>query len=144
VRFQLPGLTFTSKLIEGRFPEYRRVIPEKGDRPLHVDRQAFRQALRRTAILSNRKTNGVRLSLKEDVIEVSAENPDQEAAAEEVGVDYGGSAVEIAFNVQYILDAVESIPTDTVEIHLWDSQSSGLVVPPGDDSLRYVIMPMRL
>lgn len=144
VRFRLPGVTFTSKLIEGRFPEYRRVIPEKGDQPLHADRQTLRQALRRTAILSNRKTNGVRLTLKEDVLEVSAENPDQEAAAEEVAVDYDGPPLEIAFNVQYILDAVEGIPGDTVEIHLWDAQSSGLVVVPGDDSVRYVIMPMRL
>lgn len=144
VRFRLPGVTFTSKLIEGRFPEYRRVIPEEGERPLHADRQVLRQALRRTAILSNRKTNGVRLSLKEEVLEVSSENPDQEAAAEEVAVDYGGTPLEIAFNVHYILDAVEGIPGDTVEIHLWDGQSSGLVVPPGDDSLRYVIMPMRL
>jgi DNA polymerase-3 subunit beta len=144
VRFQLPGLTLTSKLIEGRFPDYRRVIPEPNGYKMVGDRKEVLQALRRIAILSNRKTHGIRLSSREGVLELSAENPDQEQAAEEVPVTYEGEPVEIGFNVEYLQQAVAALPTDEVLIHLWDSQSSCLIVPPGDATLKYVIMPMRL
>ena len=144
VRFALPGLTLTSKLIEGRFPDYRRVIPEADGNHLVGDRREMQQALRRIAILSNRKTHGIRLSCRQGVLELSAENPDQEQAAEEVPVTYEGEAVEIGFNVEYLQQAVGAVPTDEVIIHLWDAQSSCLIVPPGDIPLKYVIMPMRL
>jgi len=144
VRFQLPGLTLTSKLIEGRFPDYRRVIPEPDGSKVIGERREVLQALRRTAILANRKTHGIRLSCREGVLELSAENPDQEQAAEEVPVTYEGDPVEIGFNVEYLQQAVNALPTDEVIIHLWDAQSSCLIVPPDEASLKYVIMPMRL
>ena len=144
VRFRLPGLTFTSKLIEGRFPDYRRVIPEADGNRLEADRRGLLQALRRIAILANRKTHGIRLSCREDVLELSAENPDQEQASEEIPVTYDGPAVEIGFNVEYLQQATAALPSDQVRIHLWDAQSSCLIVPPEDPTIKYVIMPMRL
>jgi DNA polymerase-3 subunit beta len=144
VRFELPGVTFTSKLIEGRFPDYRRVIPEANGFQVVAERRALQQALRRIAILSNRKTHGIRVAVREGVLELSAENPDQEQAAEELPVSYSGDAIEIGFNVEYLQQAVAAVPTDEVVMHLWDAQSSCLIVPPEDSGLRYVIMPMRL
>ncbi|HKJ71039.1 MAG TPA: DNA polymerase III subunit beta [Gammaproteobacteria bacterium] len=144
VRFGLPGLTFTSKLIEGRFPDYRRVIPEAGGHVLNADRKVLQQALRRVAILSNRKTHGIRMALSQGQLELSAENPDQEQGAEEVPVSYDGEPLEVGFNVEYLQQAVAAVPTDQVVIHLWDAQSSCLIVPPEDATLKYVIMPMRL
>jgi len=144
VRFDLPGVTFTSKLIEGRFPDYRRVIPEANGFQLVAERKALQQALRRIAILSNRKTHGIRLSAGDNALELSAENPDQEQAAEELPVSYGGDPVEIGFNVEYLQQAVGAVPTEEVVLHLWDAQSSCLIVPPDDATLKYVIMPMRL
>jgi DNA polymerase-3 subunit beta len=144
VRFELPGVTFTSKLIEGRFPDYRRVIPEANGFQLKADRKQLQQALRRIAILSNRKTHGIRLGVSEGLLELSAENPDQEQAAEEVPVSYAGDAIEVGFNVEYLQQAVGAVPTEEVVLYLWDAQSSCLIVPPEDATLKYVIMPMRL
>lgn len=144
VRFDLPSVTFTTKLIEGRFPDYRRVIPEPDGNHLVADRRALLQALRRIAILSNRKTHGIRVAPANGVLELSAENPDQEQATEEVPVTYDGAATEIGFNVEYLQQAVGAIPTEEVVVHLWDPQSSCLIVPPDDATLKYVIMPMRL
>lgn len=144
VRFELPGVTFTTKLIEGRFPDYRRVIPEPDGNHLVADRKALLQALRRIAILSNRKTHGIRLAPGAGVLELSAENPDQEQASEEVPVTYDGDPTEIGFNVEYLQQAVGAVPTEEVVLHLWDPQSSCLIVPPDDSTVKYVIMPMRL
>ncbi len=144
VRFRLPGLTFTSKLIEGRFPDYRRVIPEPDGGRMLADRRALLQALRRIAILSNRKTHGIRLSCADSALELSAENTDHEEAAEELPVTYEGQPVEIGFNVEYLQQAMAALPDDEVRIHLWDAQSSCLIVPPEEPTPKYVIMPMRL
>ncbi|HKJ89086.1 MAG TPA: DNA polymerase III subunit beta [Gammaproteobacteria bacterium] len=144
VRFQLPGVRFTSKLIEGRFPDYRRVIPEADGSQVLGSRAEVQQALRRIAILSNRKTHGIRFSCREGILELSAENPDQEQGAEEVPVTYEGEAVEIGFNVEYLQQAMSALPTDEVVIHVWDPQSSCLIMTPADPSIKYVIMPMRL
>ncbi|MFP4560027.1 MAG: DNA polymerase III subunit beta [Thiohalorhabdus sp.] len=144
VRFRLPGVTFTSKLIEGKFPDYRRVIPEANGHRIIGDRKTIQQALRRIAILSNRKTHGIRLSCREGTLELSAENPDQDQGAEEVPVTYEGEPLEIGFNVEYLQQAMGALPTEDVVIHVWDAQSSCLIMPPDDTSIKYVIMPMRL
>ncbi|MFA9459248.1 DNA polymerase III subunit beta [Thiohalorhabdus methylotrophus] len=144
VRFRLPRVTFTSKLIEGRFPDYRRVIPEANGQQVLGDRRQIQQALRRIAILSNRKTHGIRFSCREGLLELSAENPDQEEGAEEVPLSYQGDSLEIGFNVEYLQQAMSALPTDEVVIHVWDAQSSCLIMPPDDTSIKYVIMPMRL
>jgi DNA polymerase-3 subunit beta len=144
VRAQIGDIRFTSKLIDGRFPEYARVIPANPPRPVEADRETLRQALQRTAILSNEKYRGIRLTVRPDLLTLQAHNPEQEEAEDQVEVAYKGEEVEIGFNVNYLLDALSAIDGDRVEIGLTDSNSSCLVHAPGILHTRYVVMPMRL
>jgi DNA polymerase-3 subunit beta len=144
VRAQIGDIRFTSKLIDGRFPEYARVIPTNPPRPLEADRETLRQALQRTAILSNDKYRGIRLTLGPDLLTLQAHNPEHDEAEDQVEVSYKGEEVEIGFNVNYLLDALSAIEGDRVEIGLTDSNSSCLVRAPGVLDTRYVVMPMRL
>ena len=144
VRAQIGDIRFTSKLIDGRFPEYGRVIPASPARKVEADREALRAALQRTAILSNEKYRGIRLTARPDLLVVQAHNPEQEEAEDQVEVDYKGEEVEIGFNVNYLLDARGAIETDKVEIGLTDANSSCLIHAPGVTHTRYVVMPMRL
>jgi DNA polymerase-3 subunit beta len=144
VRAQIGDIRFTSKLIDGRFPEYSRVIPANPPRPVEADREALRQALQRTAILSNEKYRGIRLTVRPDLLMLQAHNPEQEEAEDQVEVSYKGEEVEIGFNVNYLLDALSAVEGDRVEIGLTDSNSSCLVHAPGVLTTRYVVMPMRL
>ena len=144
VRAQIGDIRFTSKLIDGRFPEYGRVIPAAPARKVEADREALRAALQRTAILSNEKYRGIRLTARPDLLVVQAHNPEQEEAEDQVEVDYKGEEVEIGFNVNYLLDALSAIETDKVEIGLTDANSSCLIHAPGVTHTRYVVMPMRL
>ncbi len=144
VRAQIGSIRFTSKLIDGRFPEYGRVIPSNPARKVEADRDLLRQALQRTAILSNEKYRGIRLTAKSGLLVVQAHNPEQEEAEDQVEVDYQGDEVEIGFNVNYLLDALGAIDSDKVEIGLTDSNSSCLIHAPGVTHTRYVVMPMRL
>ena len=144
VRAQIGDIRFTSKLIDGRFPEYGRVIPANPTKIVTADRDTLRQALQRTAILSNEKYRGVRLTVRPDLLTIQAHNPEQEEAEDQIEVDYKGDEVEIGFNVNYLLDALAAIETDKVEIGLTDSNSSCLVRAPGTTNTKYVVMPMRL
>ena len=144
IRVEKAGLKLTSKLIDGRFPEYQRVIPKGPTSALKADRDALRDALQRTAILSNEKYRGVRLELNKNTVTMQANNPEQEEAVETLEVEYGGAAMEIGFNVNYLLDALAAIEGSQVEIGLSDSNSSCLIVAPGDSHTKYVVMPMRL
>jgi DNA polymerase III subunit beta len=144
VRAQIGEIRFTSKLIDGRFPEYGRVIPASPPRKVEADREALRAALQRTAILSNEKYRGIRLTARQDLLVVQAHNPEQEEAEDQVEVTYKGEDVEIGFNVNYLLDALSAIDTDKVEIGLTDANSSCLIHAPGVTHTRYVVMPMRL
>ena len=144
VRAQIGDIRFSSKLIDGRFPEYGRVIPSSPARRVQADRELLRQALQRTAILSNEKYRGIRLGLKTDLLTVQAHNPEQEEAEDQVEVVYAGEEVEIGFNVNYLLDALSAIEGDKVEIGLTDANSSCLIHAPGLIQTRYVVMPMRL
>ncbi len=144
VRAQVGDIRFTSKLIDGRFPEYGRVIPANANRVIDADREVLRQALQRTAILSNEKFRGIRLTIKPDSLTLQAHNPEQEEAEEQVEVTYAGEEIEIGFNVNYLLDALAAIDGDRVQVGLTDSNSSCLVTAPGVNSARYVVMPMRL
>jgi DNA polymerase-3 subunit beta len=144
VRAQIGDVRFTSKLIDGRFPEYSRVIPSSPAAAIKADRDVLRQALQRTAILSNEKYRGIRLTLKKNLVTVQAHNPEQEEAEEEVEVSYLGSELEVGFNVNYLLDALAAIDGVEVELGLTDSNSSCLIRSPGNASSRYVVMPMRL
>lgn len=144
IRVTIGDVRFTSKLIDGKFPEYGRVIPANPGKMIVADREALRQALHRTAILSNEKYRGVRLSLSKNSLRLQAHNPEQEEAEDEVEIDYKGDELEIGFNVTYLLDALSAVDTETAEIGLTDSNSSCLIRSPGATNARYVVMPMRL
>jgi len=144
VRAQIGEIRFTSKLIDGRFPEYARVIPSNPPKTVEADRENLRQALQRTAILSNEKYRGIRLTARPDLLPLQAHNPEQEEAEDQVEVSYKGEEVEIGFNVNYLLDALSAIEGDKVQIGLTDSNSSCLIHAPGTMHTRYVVMPMRL
>jgi len=144
VRAQIGEVRFTSKLIDGRFPEYGRVIPAAPPRAVVADREALRAALHRTAILANEKYRGIRLVLKKNSLTLQAHNPEQEEAEEQVGVSYEGDELEVGFNVTYLLEALAAVDGAEVEIGVTDGNSSCLVRAPGTTSARYVVMPMRL
>jgi len=144
VRLQIGDVRFTSKLIDGKFPEYGRVIPNNPPKVVVIEREPLRAALQRTAILSNEKYRGVRVSLARDSLKLQAHNPEQEEAQDEVEIEYKGEELEIGFNVTYLLDALSAVDTETVEIGLTDANSSCLIRSPGVTSSRYVVMPMRL
>jgi DNA polymerase-3 subunit beta len=124
VRAQIGDVRFTSKLIDGRFPEYSRVIPAAPAAAIKADRDVLRQALQRTAILSNEKYRGIRITVKKNVVTVQAHNPEQEEAEEEIEVSYDGADLEVGFNVNYLLDALAAIDGAEVELGLTDSNSS--------------------
>lgn len=144
IRAELEGIRFTSKLIDGRFPEYERVIPSQITQTMQADREILRHALQRTAILSNEKYRGIRLDIRGDTLIIQANNPEHEEAHEELVVEYAGEELEIGFNVNYLLDALAAVENETVEVGLSDSNSSCLIREPGSDVCRYVVMPMRL
>jgi DNA polymerase-3 subunit beta len=136
--------TLTTKLVDGRFPDYDRVIPKDGDKVVFADRVELRQALNRTAILSNEKFRGIRANLSSGVLQLSTNNPEQEEAEETVSVDYEGEALEVGFNVVYLQDVLGVLENDKVKITLHDSNSSALVEESEDEDSIYVIMPMKL
>ena len=144
VRIQLDGIRFTSKLIDGRFPEYERVIPKESSNELTADRQALKGALQRTAILSNEKYRGIRLIIRDSGVVMQAHNPEQEEAEEELEVEYSGEDIEIGFNVNYLLDALGAVESETVTLSVLDSNSSCLIRQPGSNDSKFVVMPMRL
>ncbi len=144
VRIQLDGIRFTSKLIDGRFPEYDRVIPKESSNELTADKDAFRGALQRTAILSNEKYRGIRLIIRDSGVVMQAHNPEQEEAEEELEVTYSGEDIEIGFNVNYLLDALGAVDGDEVTLSVLDGNSSCLIRQPGRDDCKFVVMPMRL
>jgi DNA polymerase-3 subunit beta len=144
VRAQVGSIRFTSKLIDGRFPEYGRVIPANPGKILEADRDVLRAALQRTAILSNEKYRGIRLMLKPGVLTLQAHNPEQEEAEDQIEVGFDGDELEVGFNVNYLLDALAAIDSEKVEIGLTDANSSCLIRQPGTTTARYVVMPMRL
>jgi DNA polymerase III subunit beta len=144
IRVQLDGVRLTSKLIDGRFPEYGRVVPNDPKNVIKADRNLFRHALQRTAILSNEKYRGVRLELSPNSVTLQANNPEQEEAVETLEVEYSGDSIEIGFNVNYLLDALAAVESEQVEFGVTDANSSCLIREPGGDSTKFVVMPMRL
>lgn len=144
IKVTLSDIIFTSKLIDGRFPDYQRVIPQGSDKELIGDREKVRQALVRTAILSNEKYRGIRLQLEDNLLKAMVNNPELEEAEEEIDVTYSGEPLEIGFNVSYLVDALNAVLQDKVKIELSDANSSCLISGKDDDSTRYVVMPMRL
>ncbi len=145
IRATTDEFTFTSKLVDGKFPDYQRVMPRGADKTVLGSRLELRQAFARTAILSNEKYRGVRLKLSENSIDIVANNPEQEQAEEVVPVEYAGGELEIGFNVSYLLDVLGVLSGDQVKMSLSDPNSSALLEESEDDGdSRYVVMPMRL
>jgi DNA polymerase-3 subunit beta len=143
-RVKIGEVRLTSKLIDGRFPEYGRVIPNNPPRLVKAVREDLRHALQRAAILSNEKYRGIRFALKTGALTIQAHNPEQEEAEEEVEVGYEGEEIEIGFNVNYLLDALAAVEGTEVNIGLTDGNSSCLITSPADAGARFVVMPMRL
>ena len=141
--------TFTSKLVDGKFPDYERVIPKNADKSVIGERGELKQAFTRTAILSNEKYRGVRLKLSDNSLDITANNPEQEQAEEVVGVQYSGAELEIGFNVSYLLDVLSVLGQPQVRLSLSDEASSALLEnaeapSEGEPERLYVVMPMRL
>ncbi|MCF7752512.1 DNA polymerase III subunit beta [Bacillus subtilis subsp. subtilis] len=144
VRVKRDDVTFTSKLIDGRFPDYEAVIPIGADREVKVDREALRASLQRAAILSNEKYRGIRVEVSPGNLKISAHNPEQEEAQEEIEADTTVSDLAIGFNVNYLLDALSALRDEHVVIQLRDSNSSALVREASSEKSRHVVMPLRL
>jgi len=144
IRIDLGEIVFLSKLIDGRFPDYDRVIPKGGDKIVVAQRETLRQGLLRASILSNEKYRGIRMNFSGGLLRATVNNPDQEEAEEEIDINYSGDELEIGFNVSYLVDALNAIKQDEVQLTLIDPNSSCLISGIGDDSSRYVVMPMRL
>ncbi len=144
IRVELSHMQFTSKLIDGKFPDYQRVIPEQAVEQVVADRELLRQGLTRASILSNEKYRGVRILLETNKLRALAHNPEQEEAEEELEVAYAGAALEIGFNVSYLLDALGIVRTEKVKLSLTDPNNSCLLLPEKGEESKYVVMPMRL
>jgi DNA polymerase-3 subunit beta len=144
IRATTPAFTFTSKLVDGKFPDYERVLPRSADKVVLGSREELRQAFTRTAILSNEKYRGVRLNLQSGALQIVANNPEQEEAEELVTVEYQGDPVEIGFNVSYLLDVLGVLGSEQVKLSLSDPNSSALIEEPEESAALYVVMPMRL
>ncbi len=144
VRLSIGETLFTTKLIDGKFPDYQKVIPQDSDKVVTADREQLRQALHRTSILSNEKYRGIRFSFKNGALGLLAHNPEQEEAEEEMEIDYQGGDLAIGFNVGYLIDVLSTVGTERIEMNLKDENSSCIISGIGDEESRYVVMPMRL
>ncbi|MBW7901890.1 MAG: DNA polymerase III subunit beta [Rhodocyclaceae bacterium] len=144
IRFQFDHINLVSKLIDGKFPDYERVIPATLKNALEINRVALLASMQRAAILTNEKFRGVRLVLSPGSLKIMAANAEQEEAQEELEVDYAGDAIDIGFNVGYLLDVLNNSSAETVQWGLNDSNSSALVTIPGNERFKYVVMPMRI
>jgi DNA polymerase-3 subunit beta len=144
VRCRFGDVDLVSKVVDGKFPDFTRVIPTSGDRQFQISRTLLQQALQRAAILSNEKFRGVRWVLTNNVLRIVCTNAEQEEAEEEIEIDFTGEPLDIGFNVTYILDGLNNLTTDQVDCTLGDSNSSMLITVPGDENFKYVVMPMRI
>jgi len=144
VRFAFGSIVLVSKLIDGKFPDYERVIPASLRNHMTVGRQTLMQAMQRAAILTNEKFRGVRVVLSENSLKLIAANAEQEEAQEEIEVQYTGDAIDVGFNVGYLLDVLNNVHSDEIQWSFNDANSSALVTVPGNERFKYVVMPMRI
>jgi DNA polymerase-3 subunit beta len=143
-RFTFGGIEIVSKIVEGKFPDYQKVIPTTHKNRVSLDRPTLAQSLNRAAILSNEKIRGVRLVFTKDALSIICTNNEQEEAEEGLAVDYGGDPLDIGFNISYLLDVLNHVDSPTVTVAMGDSNSSALVQMPGREDFKYVVMPMRI
>jgi DNA polymerase-3 subunit beta len=144
VRFTFDTIELISKLVEGKFPDYQRVIPSGYSKSFDIGRDDWLRALQRVAILTSDKFKGVRFVLSEDAVKISSTNADQEDAQDEIEVVYPHGTLDIGFNVSYLLDVLNNLKTDKVTVSVGDSNSSALITLPENDDFKYVVMPMRI
>jgi DNA polymerase-3 subunit beta len=135
---------FTTKLIDGKFPDYRRVLPRNGNKIVTIEHALFRQSLQRVAILSNEKLRGVFLTFKENELQLRANNPEQDEAVDDLAIQYSGESMEMSFNAQYLLDVLGALSGDTVQLTLSEANASSLIQDPAAAHSVYVVMPMRV
>ncbi|TXJ08619.1 MAG: DNA polymerase III subunit beta [Acinetobacter sp.] len=135
---------FTTKLIDGKFPDYRRVVPRGGDKVATLAHDAFKQSLQRVAILSNEKLRGVFLTFNNDTLQLRANNPEQDEAVEDFAMQYQGEILEMSFNAQYILEVLSALDGDDVQMQMSEANQSVLMQDPSQPSQTYVVMPMRV
>ena len=143
-KFSFEGMEFVTKLVEGKFPDYNRVIPKNHQNIIILGREPLLRSLQRTAILTSEKFKGVRLNIEPGTLRVASNNAEQEEAVDELDIDYGGDSIEIGFNVTYLIDALNNMHQDMVKIELADSNSSALLTIPDNAAFKYVVMPMRI
>jgi DNA polymerase-3 subunit beta len=144
VRFRFANVELVSKVVDGKFPDFNRVIPVGHTKIVELDRLTALAALQRAAILSNEKFRGVRVVLATDLMKIVCTNSEQEEAEEELEIDYKGDPLDIGFNITYLLDALQNVSVDKVRFAFGDANSSALVTMPDRDDYKYVVMPMRI
>lgn len=144
LRVQVDELRFTTKLVDGRYPDYNAAVPPQGQFSIEVDRKELKEVLTRVAILSNEKFRGVHLKMENNALEVHSNNPAQETAHDEIDIHYQGEEFSIGFNVNYLLDAINHLNNETLCLHFNSPDSSALITDPSDESIRNVVMPIRL
>jgi DNA polymerase-3 subunit beta len=143
-KFAFSGMEFVTKLVEGKFPDYNRVIPKNHKNAIVTGRAPLLASLQRAAILTSEKFKGVRVNVEPGVLRIASSNAEQEEAKEELEIDYNGDAIEIGFNVTYLIDALANMPQEMVKLELQDSNSSALITVPEQAGFKYVVMPMRI
>ena len=143
-RFKFGSIELVSKLIDGKFPDYERVIPQHHSKLIRLERDALLHSLQRAAILTNEKFRGVRLVLADGSLKIISSNAEQEEAQEEIEIEYSGDTLDVGFNVTYLLDVLNNVNNPAIELHLADANSSALFVLPGNETFKYVVMPMRI
>jgi len=143
-RFRFGNVELVSKVVDGKFPDYNRVIPTGHTKQIELERSGLLAALQRAAILSNEKFRGVRLVLGDDTLRIICTNSEQEEAEEEIEVPYKGDGLDIGFNITYLLDALANLSSDSVRFQFGDANSSALVTMPDREDYKYVVMPMRI
>jgi DNA polymerase-3 subunit beta len=143
-KFSFDGMEFITKLVEGKFPDYNRVIPKNHKNSITLGRSALLATLQRTAILTSDKFKGVRLNIDPGTLRVASNNAEQEEAVDELDIDYNGDSIEIGFNVTYLIDALTNMNQEMVKLELSDGNSSALFTIPDNATFKYVVMPMRI
>ena len=143
-RFTFGGMEFVTKLVEGKFPDYNRVIPKNHRNIVNLGRAPLLAALQRAAILTSEKFKGVRVNLDPGLLQIASSNAEQEEAKEELEVDYSGEPIEIGFNVTYLIDALANMTAETLRVELQDGSASALFTVPDQPGFKYVVMPMRI
>ena len=143
-KFVFSGMEFVTKLVEGKFPDYNRVIPKNHKNHVTLGRAPFLASLQRAAILTSEKFKGVRVNIEPGTLRIASSNAEQEEAKEELEIDYGGDAIEIGFNVTYLIDALSNMSVEMIKMELQDTNSSALITVPEQAGFKYVVMPMRI